>query len=129
VGALLVAVYDPEQDVFPSASKIGTGLTDREWQDLQQRCAPFVRREKPAWVESRIVPSVWVEPRVVIEVLADEITRSSLHAAGRDGGRGYALRFPRVVGFREADKRPEDATTVAELIALYNQQGGSAAPS
>src|SRR5205807_624036 len=63
-----------------------------------------------------------------LEVLADEITRSWLHVAGRDGGRGYALRFPRLVGFREADKRPEDATTMAEIIALYNQQGGSAAP-
>jgi DNA ligase-1 len=48
--------------------------------------------------------------------------------AGQDGGRGYALRFPRLVGFREADKRPEDATTVAERIALYNQQGGTSAP-
>ena len=61
-------------------------------------------------------------------VLADEITRSSLQTAGRDGGRGYALRFPRQPGFREADKRPEDATTVAELIALYPQQGGTSAP-
>ena len=48
--------------------------------------------------------------------------------AGQDGGRGYALRFPRLVGFREADKRPEEAATVAELIALYNQQGGTSAP-
>jgi DNA ligase-1 len=128
VGALPVAVYDPERDVFPSVSKIGTGLTDSEWQEVRERCASFVRREKPARVESLIVPSVWVEPRVVIEVLADEVTRSSLHVAGQDGGRGYALRFPRLVGFREADKRLEDATTVAELIALYNQQGGGAAP-
>lgn len=28
-------------------------------------------------------PSVWVEPRVVIEVLADEIIRSPTHPAGR----------------------------------------------
>ena len=109
-------------------SKIGTGLTDTEWQEVRERCAPFVHGEKPAWVESLIVPRVWVEPRVVIEVLADEITRSSLHVAGRDGGRGYAGRFPRLVGFRVTDKRPENAKTVAELIKLYNQQGGSAAP-
>ena len=42
--------------------------------------------------------------RVVIEVLADEITRSPLHAAGRgEGLEGYALRFPRLVSFRDAD--------------------------
>ena len=47
---------------------------------------------------------------------------------GGTAGGGYALRFPRLVGVREADKRPEDATTVAERIALYNQQGGTSAP-
>jgi DNA ligase-1 len=71
------------------------------------------------------MPSVWVEPHVVIEVLADEITRSPIHAAWRgEGTEGYALRFPRLVSFRDADKRPEDATTVAEISALYQQQGG-----
>jgi DNA ligase-1 len=124
VGALLVAVYDPERDVFPSISKIGTGLTDAEWQAVRERCAPFTSTEKPARVDSIMVPSVWVEPHVVIEVLADEITRSPIHAAGRqDGAEGYALRFPRLVTFRDRDKRPEDATTVAEIVELYEQQG------
>jgi DNA ligase-1 len=67
---------------------------------------------------------VWVEPAVVIEVLADEITRSPLYTAGASDSRpGYALRFPRLVSFREADKQPEDATTVAEIVELYKQQG------
>ena len=58
------------------------------------------------------------------EVLADEITRSPVHVAGRDGmTERYALRVPRLVSFRDADKRPEDATTAAEIIALYQQQG------
>jgi ATP-dependent DNA ligase len=71
-----------------------------------------------------IEPSVWVEPRIVIEVLADEITRSPTHTAGKVGAEpGYALRFPRLVSFREGDKQPEDATTVQELIELYNSQG------
>jgi DNA ligase N terminus len=33
-----------------------------------------------------------------------------------------------LVSFRDADKRPEDATTVAEIIALYQQQGGTPTP-
>jgi DNA ligase-1 len=64
----------------------------------------------------------------VIEVLADEITRSPMHTCGMgEGESGYALRFPRLVSFRDADKRPEDATTVAEIIGLYAQQGRHAA--
>jgi DNA ligase 1 len=123
VGALLVAVYDPELDVFPTVTKIGTGLSDAQWREVRERCEPYVSERKPARVESNIEPSVWVEPQVVIEVLADEITRSPVHPTGADeGGQGYALRFPRLVSFRE-DKKPEDVTTVAEIVELYNQQG------
>jgi len=35
---------------------------------------------------------------------------------------GYALRFPRLVSFRTSDKKPEDATTVKELIEMYKLQ-------
>src|SRR5215217_3361176 len=92
VGALLVASYDPERDVFPTVTKIGTGLSDAQWPEVRERCEPYVSQRKPARVESNIEPSVWVEPQVVIEVLADEITRSPVHPAGADeGGQGYAL--------------------------------------
>jgi DNA ligase-1 len=123
VGALLVAAYDPERDVFPTVTKIGAGLSDAQWREVRERCEPYVSERKPARVESNIQPSVWVEPQVVIEVLADEITRSPVHPAGADeGGQGYALRFPRLVSFRQ-DKKPEDVTTVAEIVELYDQQG------
>ena len=84
---------------------------------------------KPARVNSVIVPSVWIKPEIVIEVLADEITRSPIHTAGalvlKSGEKeaGYALRFPRLVSFRTSDKKPEDATSVKELISMYHQQG------
>ena len=120
VGALLVGVYDTEADEFKSVTKIGTGLSDEQWREVGERAAPFRSEQKPARVSSKIVPSVWVEPKIVLEVLADEITSSPNHTAG------YALRFPRVIRFREADKRPEDATTLKELIELYQQQPGRA---
>ncbi len=69
------------------------------------------------------LPEAVYHARVVIEVLADEITRSPVHTAGRrDGEPGYALRFPRLISFRGDDKRPEDATTVREVIAMYDAQ-------
>ncbi len=123
-GALLVGVYDKKQDLFVTVSKIGTGLTDEEWRSIRERTKGLIVDHKPARVSSLIEPSVWLEPKIVIEVLADEITRSPIHTAGKVGDEpGYALRFPRLVAFREKDKKPEDATTVEELIEMYHSQG------
>src|SRR6266480_7734490 len=123
-GSLLVGVYDPEQDLFLTVTKIGTGLSDEQWRSIRERTRGLEVDHRPARISSLIEPSVWVEPQLVIEVLADEITRSPTHTAGKVGAEpGYALRFPRLVSFREADKQPEDATTVQELIELYQSQG------
>ena len=127
-GALLVGVYDDKNDEFVTVSKIGTGLTDEEWREIHKRADKVKVSKKPARVSSVIEPSVWITPKIVIEILADEITRSPIHTAGafvnQSGEResGYALRFPRLVSFRTADKNPEDATTVKELIEMYNLQ-------
>jgi len=77
---------------------------------------------KPARVNAKVEPSIWLSPKIVLEVYADEITRSPVHTAGWDSQAGFALRFPRLVKFREADKRPEDATTVEEIEKMYKQQ-------
>jgi DNA ligase 1 len=123
-GSLLVGLYDPGQDQFVTVTKIGTGLSDEQWGSIRERTKGLEIDHRPARVSSLIEPSVWVEPQIVIEVLADEITRSPAHTAGKVGEEpGYALRFPRLVSFREGDKKPEDATTVQELIDLYERQG------
>jgi len=123
-GALLVGIYDDKKDEFVTVSKIGTGLTDEEWKEIHRRAAKIKVDHKPARVNSVIIPSVWIKPEIVIEVLADEITRSPIHTAGKtETEPGYALRFPRLVSFRNSDKKAEDATTAKELIEMYNQQG------
>jgi DNA ligase-1 len=123
-GALLVGVYDKDKDEFVTVSKIGTGLTDEEWREIHKRADKISLEHKPARVSSNIIPSVWITPEIVIEILADEITRSPIHTAGKtETEPGYALRFPRLVSFRGADKKAEDATSVKELIEMYQQQG------
>jgi DNA ligase-1 len=123
-GALLVGVYDKKNDEFVTVSKIGTGLTDDEWREIHKRGDAIKLDHKPARVSSSINPSVWIKPEIVIEVLADEITRSPIHTAGKSENEpGYALRFPRLVSFRSSDKKAEDATSVDELISMYKQQG------
>jgi DNA ligase 1 len=136
-GALLVGIYDDKNDEFVTVSKIGTGLTDEEWREIHKRADKIKIDHKPARVNSVIEPSVWIKPEIVIEILADEITRSPIHTAGafiNQSGEspsagsglkepGYALRFPRLVSFRTSDKKAEDATTVKELIEMYRLQG------
>lgn len=127
-GALLVGVYDQDKDEFVTVSKIGTGLTDEEWKEIHKRADKIAVNHKPVRVNAILEPTQWIRPEIVIEVLADEITRSPIHTAGAviNGTvkePGYALRFPRLVSFRDLDKKPEDATTVKELIEMYNQQG------
>jgi DNA ligase 1 len=122
-GALLVGVYDDKKDEFVTVSKIGTGLTDEEWREIHKRADKIKVDKKPARVNSILTPSVWIAPEIVIEVLADEITKSPVHTAGKtESEPGYALRFPRLIKFREADKQAEDATTVKELVEMYHQQ-------
>ena len=123
VGGLLVGVYNDEKDTFESISRIGTGLTDEEWRKVKEMADKSKLDHKPARVNSLITPSVWVEPEIVLEIFADEITRSPLHTAGKkDDQPGYALRFPRLVSFRGSSKRAEDTTTVKEVEAMYKSQ-------
>ena len=123
VGALLAGVYDAERDRFVTITKLGTGLSDAEWREIHKRADGLQVDQRPARVDSILVPDVWLKPEVVVEVIADEITPSPRHTAGRVGNEpGFALRFPRIVSFRGADKRPEDATTVTEIVELFHQQ-------
>ena len=122
-GALLAGVYDAEKDRFGTITKLGTGLSDAGWREIHERADKLQVDHKPARVDAILEPDVWLEPEVVVEVLADEITPSPRHTAGMVGDQpGYALRFPRIVSFRSADKRPEDATTVKEIAELFRQQ-------
>jgi DNA ligase-1 len=103
-------------------ARIGSGLTEQAWRELRARLDQDASRTRPRQVDSLISPDVWVTPRLVVEVLADEITRSPSHTCGRVAGSpGYALRFPRFLQER-ADKSPEDATTEAEILKLYRLQ-------
>ena len=130
LGALLAGVYDAEHDRFETITKIGTGLSDAGWREIHQRADKLQVPEKPARVYSLLTPDVWLEPEVVVEVLADEITPGTNHTAGKVGDEpGYALRFPRIISFRSGDKRPEDATSVKEIIEMYQQQGRRAVPA
>lgn len=123
VGAFLGAVYDTKTDSFKTVSKVGTGFSEDEFLQLKKILDEISISHRHPRVDSVMEADVWVEPRYVVTVTADEITRSPSHTAGRDkDGIGYALRFPRAVGFLREDKKPEDANSVKEIIDLFEMQ-------
>jgi DNA ligase-1 len=124
IGAFLVGVYNEQKECFQTVAKIGTGLTDTEWKELKKSCDESSTINKPKEVEctKELFPDVWVFPTIVCIVRADEITRSPFHTAGRtEKSSGIALRFPRIMGYRP-DKGPQEATTVKEIMRLFQLQ-------
>jgi len=122
-GAVLLAAYDADADVFRTVTKCGTGFSDADLAALPGKLAPFAHPERPARVDARQQPDVWFEPGVVLEILSAELTLSPHYSAAwglvkEDAG--LAMRFPRFTGRWRDDKAPEDATTTLELVDLYN---------
>jgi DNA ligase-1 len=127
IGAVLGAVYDKKNDRFRTITKVASGLSEADWIALRKQLEKRRVRERPARVDSRLEPPYWVEPSLVVEVFADEITRSPVHTAGmgrdkRDPDAGLALRFPRIVRGVRADRTPEDATSEDEALRLFTLQ-------
>ncbi len=121
-GAVLLAAYDADADVFRTVSKCGAGFSDADLAALPERLAPLARPERPARVDGRQEPDVWFEPGLVLEILSAELTLSPNYTAGwgqikQDAG--LAMRFPRFTGRWRDDKGPEDATTTRELVELF----------
>ncbi|MDP2766715.1 MAG: ATP-dependent DNA ligase, partial [Candidatus Methanoperedens sp.] len=124
-GALLVAAYDHERDVFPTISKLGSGFTDEDLKSLPEFLSPYKLKHKHARVESALEADVWFTPALVIEVIGDELTLSPIHTCAYNRIRenaGIAMRFPRFTRRWRKDKAPEDATTVEEVLDMYNAQ-------
>jgi len=125
IGAFLVGIYNEKEDIFQTIAKVGTGLTDQEWIIIRTACDKIKVSKSPANVQvpKELAPDVWVNPEIVCEIRCDNITKSPLHTAGKSvkDGLGYALRFPRFLGYRK-DKSAFQATTVQEIVHLYEQQ-------
>ncbi len=123
-GALLMAAYNDEDGTFDTTCKLGSGFTDEELSRLPKMLEPFVTPRRDPRINALLEPDVWVSPRIVLEVIGDEITLSPVHTCAFNSirkGSGLAIRFPRLVKRRE-DRGPEDATTVKELTELYRMQ-------
>ena len=135
IGALLTAVYDAEAEMYRSVAKVGSGFKDEDWTVIKQDLAGLILDKKPTNVDvaKQLTPDVWILPQIVIEVEADEITRSPSHTAalGRAADfekqipdKGLSLRFPRLKVWNR-DKQPHQATSVRELLRIFDLRKGS----
>ena len=124
-GTLLLGTYNPEKDNFPSICKVGTGFTDESLDQLYQILSNNVTLKKNSRIISKMEADVWLEPELVLEIVASEITLSPIHKTGLDLIRknsGFALRFPKFTGKIRYEKAVEDASTVEEVLTLYKRQ-------
>lgn len=115
LGKILVGVTDG--GIVKSITKVGTGLTDEMLTSLRSRLDEITTKNMPENYECNdiLFPDVWVYPKIVLEIAADDITVSPNHTSG------YALRFPRLVRIRE-DKSMDQATTLNEVKKIFMLQ-------
>jgi DNA ligase 1 len=121
-GAVLLAAYNPEAELYQTVGKCGTGFSDAELAALPAKLAPLIRAPRPARIDSHVNADVWFEPSLVVEVLSAELTLSPNHTAGWNELKedaGLSMRFPRFTGRWRDDKEPQDATTTQQLVELY----------
>ncbi|GIW69824.1 MAG: putative DNA ligase [Patescibacteria group bacterium] len=117
IGGFLVGVPDKKSGNFKTVTKVGTGLTDKEWVEIKKLADKHKVKAVPKNVDidKTLIPDVITEPSIILEIGADEITVSQNHTSG------YALRFPRLIKFR-TDKNPSEATSVAEIVQMFKKQ-------
>ncbi len=124
-GALLLATYNKEKDMFETVTKCGTGFKDEDLAKIIGMLKPHVIARKNPRVNSMMKPDVWFEPALVLEILGAEVTLSPIHTCAMDSirkGSGLAIRFPRFTGKYRTDKSAEDATASEELVQMYRGQ-------
>jgi len=120
-GGLLLAVYNADKGKLETIAKIGSGFTEDEMKQLQEMLDKIKTKNPPTNLYYKLEADFWVEPKYVVEVAFDEITISSVHTCAAKDGKGYALRFPRMVAMRD-DKSLKEITTSEEVEEMFGLQ-------
>jgi len=127
-GGFLLACYDEDTEQYESICKIGTGFTDVQLSEFTEALNKTVIDKPKNYFrvgDSRnIVPDVWLEPSVVWEIKAADLSMSPIYQAAIgivNESKGIALRFPRLVRVRP-DKSVEKATTAQQVAEMYTGQ-------
>jgi DNA ligase 1 len=92
---------------FAMIGKTFKGLTDDQFREITERLLALKTAEHGG--------TVFVDPKIVVEVAYNDIQRSPTYSGG------MALRFARIVRIRD-DKSPDQADTLATVTEDYERQ-------
>jgi DNA ligase-1 len=124
-GALLMASFNSESGTYETVCKLGTGFDDAFLENMPELLDRYKSESKPQCVNAKMIPDIWFEPSIVLEVVGAEISVSPIHTAAMDiikEGTGIGIRFPRFTGRVRDDKGPEQSTNVGEILEMYELQ-------
>jgi len=114
--SLLCAVYDEEHNTYNVIAKVASGLTEDMMQYFKKEFET-IEIKSPENINTDLIPDKFVEPKFVIEIIVDEITKSPLYKFTN----GFSFRFPRFLRIRE-DKGSKDTTIIEEIEDMYYLQ-------
>ena len=108
--------------MYDAICKVGTGMNDDILKEMYIKLEKNSIRKQPKDIRvvESLIPDVWVTPKYVITVDADEITKN-ISQKGKLIGGGLSLRFPRLVEF-DRDKVVEDITKIEELVQMFEMR-------
>ena len=102
-GSFTLSCYDELNNDFLTIGKLGTGFSDEQLNEMNEKIKKLIVEEK--------ADKVIITPDIVVEVEYEEIQKSPTYNSG------YALRFPRLLRIRE-DKKPHEANSIKFIESL-----------
>lgn len=116
-GSYILAARDGKTGRFKTITKCGSGYTDEDLKELTKLFKKIQLKKPHSDVEIEIDCDAYFEPKIVFEVVYEElqVSPAEKHTSG------FGMRFPRYIRIRE-DRRPSEINTVQEIAELFKKQ-------
>lgn len=121
-GSFLLACWNDDRERLETVCKVGTGFSDEVLKEVYDILKDLVIEKAPPNLKFKDKNTdVWVQPQVVWEIKAADLSLSPIYKAAVgeiDPEKGIALRFPRYIRTRQ-DKQVDQATSHEQIVEFY----------